>query len=348
MAEEKIVPEAEVEAKAEEVKAEVAPEAAKEEKKEEKKVEKKEKKEKKPANPKLIGIVAGAVVGVVVIALLVVALVSGSSAISAFKAKDYEKAYSSAKMAWFMNGTDKNTVTEAYILNVLCKNGAFYEAYELLEASNFSEEKKDEIYSKNGSLAMCKPGQIASFGEYDTVPVEWIVLDVKTVKVDGKKRAQALLMTKDIIGSPSGWGATTKYGESDLHDWCNITFKAQFSMSLTPAEQKSICTTKISTPDGDVEAWAFAPSKAELEKFFVDDLAEYITAGPTQGAKMAGVSGPGTSKFASYYLRDIGKKDGNTQFACGVNHEGKIGDGFSMEQRSIGARVCINVDLGEI
>lgn len=343
---EKIVPEAEeakVEAPAEEVKAEAAAPEVKEEKKEEKKPA-----EKKPLNVKLLSIIAGGAVGLVVIVLLVVALISGGNAISAFKDKDYEGAYKAAKMAWFMNGDDKDTIKVGYIQEVLCKEGLFFEAYELLESTGLSADEKDEVYKKNGNLAMCKPGQIATFGTYDTVPVEWIVLDVEEKKIGGKKHALALLISKDIIGSPAGWGATTVYKDSDLHDFCDITFKNQFLMNLSAEQQNSICSTSISTPEGDVTAFAFAPSKEMMETYFVDDLAEYLAAAPTQGAKMAGVAGPGVSKCASYYLRDIGKKEGETQFACGVNHEGKISDGFSMEQRSIGARVCINVDLGEV
>ncbi len=331
--EEKIIPEAE-EAKVEET---ATPEVKTEEKKAPKK-----------ANGKVLGIVAAAVAGVAVIALLVIALVSGSSAISAFKAEDYEKAYNASKMAWFMNGSDKDTIKVGYIQNVLCKEGAFYEAYELLEKAGLSEKEKEKVYEKNGNLAMCKKGQIATFGTLDTEPVEWLVLDVKTVKIDGKKRAQALLMTKDIIGTSVGWGEGTKYSKSTLHDYCDINFKSQFAMSLTNEQQKSLCQTKIKTGDDEVTAWAFAPSKEDIETYLVDDMAQYIAAAPTKGAKAFGVIGPAASKYASYYLRDLGKISGETQFASGVNHEGKISDGFNKDSKAIGARVCINVDLGEI
>ena len=361
--EEKVVPEAEEAAKEEtapaaEAKAEEKAPAA-----EAAAPEAKEEKAKKPANSKLLAICGIAVGGVAVLVFLiffVIALVSKGSAINAYneakkidpakkeqqRIEKFEEAYSSAKMAWFMSSSDKNTITVAYIKEVLCKKGSFYEAYKLLESTSLTDDEKDEVYASNGNLAMCKPGNIAVFGEYDTAPVEWLVLDVETKKINGEKHATALLMSKDIIGTPAGWGATTVYGKSDLHDFCDITFKAQFSMSLSGAEQKSVCITNISTPDGDVTAWAFAPSKELIETYLVGDLANYIQASPTQGAKMAGVAGPGTSKFASYYLRDIGKLDGTTQYACGVNHNGEISDGFSMTQRSIGARVCINVDLG--
>lgn len=339
---EKIVPEAEeakVEAPAEEVKAETAAPELKEEKKPA---------EKKPLNVKLLSIIAGSAVGLVAVVLLIVALISGSSAINAFKDKDYDGAYKASKMAWFMNGADKDIIKVGYIQEVLCKKGQFFEAYELLEKTDLSTEEKAEVYKKNGNLAMCKAGQIATFGAYDSVPVEWLVLDVEEKKIDGKKHALALLMTKDIISSPAGWGTASTYKDSDLNDFCNLTFKNQFLMTLPKEQQDSICTTTISTPEGDISVFAFAPSKEMMESYFVDDMAQYLKAVPTKGAKMLGVAGPAASKYASYYLSDIGRKEGETQFASGVNHEGTISDGFSKTQRSIGARVCINVDLGEI
>ena len=336
--EEKIVSEAEEAAKTEEVK-EAAPEV-----KEEKK-EKAVKAEKKPVDVKKIGIFGGAAVAVVVVVLLVLAFVNGSTAISAYKNEDFAKAYSASKMGWFMSSADKDVIKVGYLQEVLCAEGKFYDAYELLESTGLSKEEKDKVYASNGNLAMCKPGQVATFGEYGTIPVEWIVLEVN--KVGG--RAQALLMTKDIIGtSGSGWGTTTVYGESDLNDFCNVTFKGQFEMKLTDAQKKSVCQSKIPTPEGDVVVYAFAPTKAMIEKYFVGDLAQYKSAVPTQAALMAGVTGNAVTKAGSYYLRDIGKLEGSTQYACGVNHEGVIGDGFSMSNRNIGVRLCINVDLGEI
>ncbi len=344
---EKIIPEAEETAEkveaapAEEAKAEEADAPVEEVKK-----EKKEKapKEKKPVNVKLIGIIAGAAVAVIVVALLVIALIFGGSATGAYKDGDYAGAYSSSKLAFFMNSTDKALIESKYITEVLCKEGKYYEAYELLEASSMSKEEKDKIYAANNEVAMCKPGQVVTLGTYDGDEVAWLVLDVQVVKAGGKKIAKAFLMSRDIIGAPAGWGGTTNYKDSELHSFCDVTFANSFAMSLS--NPNMILKSKITTADGDVTCRAFAPSKAEIEKYLVGDFAEYVAADVTKGAKKAGVSAAGYD--AAYYVREIGKKDGETQYASGYNKDGEFKDGFTMAGYGVGARICINVNLGEI
>lgn len=368
--EEKIIPEAEeakTEAPVEEAAPveEVAPEA-KEEKKEVKKEKKekkepkakKEKAEKKPFPVKLVAIIGGAVIGVAVIALLIVALVSGSSAISAYNAKDYEKAYNSTKMAWFMNGSDKDVVKEAYITNVLCPDGQYIKAYEIMQGSSMSQDKKDALMKKNSGLALCEPGQVVTFGKYEqdgktsngAEDVEWIVLDV--IKEDGFSRA--LLLSKNILGSSGGWGTKTTYADSDLHSWCDTTFFNAFAMNVEGTREK-VLKVSISTPDSsdgndsgpDVVAQAYAPSKQEIETYLTGDLAQYIKAGATAYGKKGGVTAVGKDMEASYYVRNIGTKDGDDQFAAGYTKDGEFKEGFSMSGAAIGSRVCINVNLGE-
>lgn len=307
-------------------------------------------------------IIIAAVAAVVVIAFVVVAFVMGSTAINAYGSKDYEAAYNNSKLALFMSGADKNVIKEAYIKEVLCKNEMYFTAAGILEDSNMSEEKKNEIYASNPSLALCKEGQIVKFGKYESdnnaangpEDVEWIVLDV--TKENG--RARALLLTKDIVGAPGGWNKTdgnTFYSASNLNDWCESDFYLTFTMYDASLKDK-ILKMKVATADSstgvdsgeDVAVHAYAPAKEDLDKYLTGDLAKYITASPTASAKAAGVTAYGKEQIAQYYLRNVGIVENNAQWAAGIDKKGAFNEGLAMSGNATGARVCINVDLGEI
>jgi hypothetical protein len=219
-------------------------------------------------------------------------------------------------------------------------------------------EKKASILNENGNLALCFKGAIAKFGAYNTdndpkngaEPLEWIVLDVIKDKSTGK--ARAFIMTKDVIDSPNGWNRfeseSTSYAESNLHDWCEKDFYLTFSMQEDGLHEK-ILYMKVETEDASdgsdsgeaVAAHAYAPSKQDLEKYLVGDLAQYIAAEATATAKGKGV------RPATYYLRNCGIKEDGVQRASGVNKEGEILEGMSISNSQTGVRVCMNVDLGE-
>lgn len=344
---EKITPEAE-EVKAEEVKAPAE--------------EKKEAPKAKKANKALPAIIAAAVVAVLVVAFLVVAFVMGSSAIKAYGAKDYAAAYNNSKLALFMSAGDKNVIKEAYIKEVLVKEQKYFTAAEILEKSSMTEEKKSEIYSCDPSLALCKEGQIVKFGKYEgdnnaangPEDVEWIVLEV--TKENGK--ARALLLSKDIIGAPGGWNKTdgnTFYSASNLHDWCENDFYLTFTMYDASLKEK-ILKMNIETADSStgvdsgeaVQAHAYAPAKEDLDKFLTGDMAKYIIASPTASAKASGVTAYGKEQAAQYYLRNVGIVENNAQWAAGIDKKGAFNEGLAMSGNATGARVCINVDLGEL
>ena len=347
---EKITPEAAEEVKAEEVKTEAPAE------------EKKEAPKAKKANKALPAIIAAAVVAVLVVAFVVVAFVMGSSAINAYGAKDYEGAYNNSKLALFMSAGDKNVIKEAYIKEVLVKEKKFFTAAEILEKSNMTEEKKSEIYSCDPSLALCKEGQIVKFGKYEgdnnaangPEDVEWIVLEV--TKENG--RARALLLTKDIVGAPGGWNkvdGNTFYSASNLHDWCENDFYITFTMYDAALKEK-ILKVKVATADSstgvdsgeDVAAHAYAPAKEDLDKYLTGDLAKYVNASPTASAKAAGVTAYGKDQIAQYYVRNVGIVENNAQWAAGIDKKGAFNEGLAMSGNATGARVCINVDLGEL
>ena len=360
---EKITPEAE-EVKAEEVKAEAPAE------------EKKEAPKAKKANKALPAIIAAAVVAVLVVAFVVVAFVMGSSAINAYGAKDYEGAYNNSKLALFMSAGDKNVIKEAYIKEVLVKEAKYFTAAEILENSSMTEEKKSEIYASDASLALCKEGQVVKFGKYEagefvpydgtnyftqiereTLPpeeLEWIVLEV--TKENG--RARALLLSKDIVGAPGGWNKTdgnTFYSASNLHDWCENDFYLSFTMYDASLRDK-ILKVKVATADSstgvdsgeEVVAHAYAPAKEDLDKYLTGDLAKYVNASPPASAKAAGVTAYGKDQIAQYYLRNVGNVENNAQWAAGIDKKGAFNEGLAMTGNATGARVCINVDLGEI
>lgn len=357
---EKIVPEAE-EVKAEEVKAEEAAAPAAEEAKEEVKAE--TKKEKAPKKGGKIGlIVAAAVIVVAVVAFAVLAFVSGSGAVSAFNAKDYTAAYEKTGLAFFMSADDKNAIAEKYVTEVLCKEGRYYEAAGILEKTTLSAEKIADICKKDSFLGLCVKGQIVTFGKYEIdgdaangpEDLEWIVLDV----VEEGGIARALIMTKDVVGAPGGWNssssASTFYGESTLYEWCNVDFYNDFTKYDVNIKNKVLKTT-VKTEDSsggvdsgeDVQAYAFAPSTQEIEKYLTGDLAQYKIASATKAATKAGVTGFGKTGAATYLVRNIGNNTDGGQWAAGYTKDGKFEEGLSMTGTSSGARVCMNIYLGK-
>lgn len=348
------------EAKTEEVKAEEAPAEEKVEKKEEKK--EKAPKEKKPAGKKL-PIIICAVVALVIVAVVVLAIVMGSMATGAYKNGDYAAAYSNSKLALFLSGKDKDIIAEAYVTEVLCKEGKYFTAAEILDKTSLSDEDKNEIYASQPELALCVPGQIVKFGKYESdnnaangaEDLEWIVLDVTE---EGGK-ARALIMTKEVVGNPGGWNkysdGNTFYSASNLNDWCESEFYNTFVSNDITLRDK-ILMVNISTADSstgvdsgeDVQVHAYAPAKEEFDKYLTGDLAQYIKASPTASAKAAGVTAYGKDKTAVYYLRNIGNVENDAQWASGIDKEGAFQESLSMSGSSTGARVCINVDLGEV
>ncbi len=359
---EKITPEAEevkTEA-AEEVKEEVVEAPAEETAAapaEEKKA-KKEKKEKAPKEKKKGGkkglIIGGIVVAVVVIALVVVSIIMGSLSTNAYIAKDYAAAYNNSKLALFQAKADKDLIAKAYVVEVLCKEGKYFTGAEIIEKTSLSDEDKAAIYKAQPELGLCVPGQVVTFGKYETdknvangaEDLEWIVLDV--IKEGGK--ARALIVTKDVVGSPDGWNklneANTSYAESNLHSWCQDFFSSFTQYDVTLREK--ILTVQVETEGaGDpVVANAYALSKEDVKAYFTGDMAKYLKASPTAAAKTEGVTAYGKDKVAIYYLRNAGKVEDGTQWGCGINKEGEIDEGLSMTSGSYGARVCMNVDLG--
>ncbi len=365
---EKTIPEAEevkteaaeeVQAEAEEVKE--AP--AEEVKAEEVKAEKKEKAPKEKKNGGKKGLIIGAVIAaVVVIALVVVTIVMGTLSNNAYLAKDYTAAYNNSKLALFQAKNDKNIIAKAYVIEVLCKEGKYFTGAQIIEKTTLSDKEKDAIYKAEPELALCVPGQVVKFGKFETdnnvangpEDLEWIVLDV--IKENGK--ARALIVTKDVIASPDGWNkineSNTFYSESNLNSWCEDFF-ASFTQYDVGLREKMLAVS-VETEDSStgvdsgeaVAAYAYALSKEDLETYFADDLAQFIKASPTAAAKAQGVTSYGKDKTAVYYLRNAGKIEDGTQWACGVNKNGEVDEGLSSTSGSYGARVCVNIDLGEV
>ncbi len=324
---------------------------------------KKEKKEKKSGKKGFILPVI--IAAVVVVAALVFTIIMGVSATGAYGKKDYKAAYTSSKFALFLAGQDKDIIAREYITEVLCKEGKYFTATKILEKTGFSEEEKSKIYATDETFSLCNKGKVVTFGKYETDNnmgngadgLEWIVLDI--TEVDG--RAYAFLLTKDVIGTPGGWNrfasseSNTSYAQSNLHSWCESDFYNSFVMQDTSLREK-VVAMKISTEDSsggidsgeDVVAHAYAPSIQELEKYLVGDLAQYLKASPTKAARASGVTSYGSEKIAAYYVRNIGNVEDGTQWAAGVDKNGEILEGLGMTSSSYGARVCINVDLGEI
>lgn len=269
------------------------------------------------------------------------------AALKYFNKKNYKQAYKAAVQARDISDANLMTIEECYIEEYLIKeNGNFYEAKQMLDQVEWPEEKKQVLMDRYGNLSMCEAGNIVKFGKIDFDPVEWIVLSVDEVEHEGKKHRVAFILTKDIIGSPDGWGTrSTKYGVSDLHCWCETSFKLQLRVNLNKPEEKSVLYLPLQTAgDDEILARCFAPSKEDIETYLVGDLEKYRKASPTKDAKLQGVSG----EYCSYYLRNIGKLENGLQYACGVNQKGEIGEKFGRSVRAIGGRVCLRVSLGEI
>lgn len=267
-------------------------------------------------------------------------------AIRLFKERDYKKAFEKAKKARDMSKENRYTIEECYVEEYLIKeNGLFYEANQVLQELDWTDEQKAKMYQTYGPLSMCEAGKLAEFGKIDFDPVEWIVLDIEEMEIQGEKHRVAFILTKDIIGSPDGWGTTTTdYAVSDLHCWCETSFKLQLRVNLNKPEENAVLYTNIKAGGKEFLARCFAPSREEIETYLIGDLEQYRKASPTKDAKIQGVSVRG--EYASYYLRDLGKLEGGNQYVCGVNHEGTIGERFGRTIRAIGGRVCLKVDLG--
>ena len=351
---EKIIPEAEevkTEA-AEEVKEEAVQAPAEEAPAEKKAKKEKAPKEKKGGKKGLI--IGGIVAAVLIVALIVVSIVMGSLSTNAYIAKDYAAAYNNSKLALFQAKADKDLIAKSYVVEVLCKEGKFFTGAEIIEKTSLSAEQKAEIYKKNPELGLCVPGQVVTFGKYETdknvsngaEDLEWIVLDV----IEEGGNARALIVTKDVVGSPDGWNkldeSNTSYAQSNLHSWCQDFISSFITNDVTIREK--ILTINVETEGaGDpVAAQAYALSKEDVKAYFTGDMAKYLKAVPTDAARSEGVTAFGKDKTAIYYLRNAGKTEDGTQWGCGINKEGQIDEGLSMTSGSYGARVCINVNLG--
>ena len=361
--EEKVIPEAEeakeeTAAPAEEVKAEEAKPA-------EEKKEKKAKKEKAPKAKKKGGAVAAIVIAVVLVLAIggaaLFAFLSGNQAVAAYKDKKYEDAYKKSQFALFLNANDKDCIDYAYISEVLYPEGQYYKAAALADTIAM-EEANTRLAEKCPHLSLCKKGQIGTFGKYemDASPengqedLEWIVLDV-TDSGDGRK--VALLLTKDIVASPAGWNrgnsGNTKYSESNLNEWCGTFFNDMIMSDASLGDK--VFKVGVKTGDDSLNTKAYAPSKEELESYLTGDLAQYLKAVATQAAEGSvaedpaggaeGEEGEGAAEneaalITSYYVRNA-SADG-----IGGYTDGAYVNNLSATEKTIGVRVCINVDLG--
>jgi len=318
---------------------------------------KEEKAKKKLGKGALAGIIVAALVVVAAVAFFLVVYLAGTNAVTAYNAKDYEKAYESTKMALFLDEGSKNLILEKYITKTLCAEGKYYTAAKLLEESTISDKKKASIYEDYNNLALCKKGATATFASWEQdgdfangkEDLDWLVLDI----VEENGRAKALLMTTHVIGNSEGWNHWDKenstYVKSGLHAWCETDFYGTLKMDT--ALKDVILETNVVTEDSstgidsgeDVKAHAFAPSKQELEKYLTGDLASYLIAQGTKAVKESGIT-INSEGAAGYFLRNAGK-DKNTITA--VDRTGAILEDLSKEGQ-MGVRVCLWIDLGEI
>ena len=268
------------------------------------------------------------------------------AAIAAFGEKDYKKAFEESAKAKDLSVKNRVIIEKTYMKNCLIEEeGRFADAAALLEQADWPEEEKTKFVEEYGALGMTEKGAVVSFGTLDMQKVEWIVLDVTEETVGDETHKIARLLTRHVVGAPAGWGnKTTEYASSDLYVWCEVNFMMQLEENLTDAEKKSIYTTKIMTDAGEIEARCFAPSKEEIETYLAGDLKQYRKAAPTEEAKLRGITG----EYASYYLRDLGDLVDDTQFVCGVNKDGEIGQRYGRSLRAIGARDCLCIDLGRV
>lgn len=184
--------------------------------------------------------------------------------------------------------------------------------------------------------------------------LEWIVLAIND---DGQGGKYAVLLTKDIIASPSGWNrgsaSNTKYSASNLNEWCN-TFYNELTMTDASLGEK-ILKVKVDTGSDSIAAKVYAPSKEELEQYLTGDLAQYLNAVATtaaEGTVASGNTSTGSEEeegavgeeveklITSYYVRNASDK------GIGGYTEGKYVDNLSATDKSIGTRVIVNVALG--
>ncbi len=269
-------------------------------------------------------------------------------ALRLFKERNYKGAYELLPEATEISDENRYTIEECYVEEYLIKeNGLFYKAKQVLDQLNWPKDKLEKMMKTYGPLSMCEAGKLAQFGKIDFIPVDWIVMNVEQMEIEGKMHRVALILTKDIIGSPDGWGtSTTDYATCGLHCWCETSFKLQLRVNLNQPEVRAVLYSPIKIEGKEFLARCFAPSREEIETYLVGDLEQYRKAAPTKGAKIQGVSPRG--EYASYYLRDLGVLESGNQYACGVNQDGEIKERFGRSVRAIGGRVCLKVDLGVI
>ena len=353
--EEKIIPEAEA---AEEKAAPVA-----EEKVQPAKEEKKEETPKKKSKGGLIaGIVIAAVVVLGVAAFMIFAMLNGNQAKSLYNSGDYAQAYE--KMEWsffFVNQADKNVIAKDYAVKVLCEQGQYYQASQVLDKTTLTDVEKAAIRAKNGRLAMTQIGATVKFGKIDTdgdvsnvEDLEWIVIGVEAG--ENGAPARAVLMTKYVVDTPGGFstGKNPAYNESQLHKWCNETFYNRLALYDVTLKEQIVPVTLSTQPNsagisaGDpIEGvYAYSLAKEDIEKYLTGDMAQYVAASATKTAAKNGVTTKGNDKLCSYYLRNPGVEEKGTQWASVVDNNGKILESASISGSQTGARVVINVNLG--
>ena len=343
-----------------------------EEKKAEEKVEEKlakmkalEKEAAKPEGGKklsggLIAGICGGAVALIAIVLVVIAFISGSGAVSKYKAKDYDGAYKASRMAWFMAKSDKDLVTIGYVGNVLCEEGEYLKGAKLLKGVDQEANKKvlSDLYKAHPFLGMGIPGAIVEFMSYDQdgdnsalEPIEWIVLTVD----ESSDTPKALLLSKKVIGSidsRSKKDGNTSYANSNIHEWCESSFYNDIIMGVDKKITDCILNVTVHTEPSstgvdsgeDVKAHVFAPSLQDIEQYLQNDeaMAEYIRAEGTAAAKInkTKVTNKG---YAGYWLRNAGESEG---FASAVTDKGEIVEGSSMSS-SHGIRPMMWIKLGQ-
>lgn len=311
--------------------------------------EKKEKKAKKGLPvAALVAIIIAGVLVLAAIGVVAFGLIQDSSAKGAYAKGDYKTAYEASQSAFFMSAKDKITIEKAYVTNVLVKEGKYFAAAELINKSAMSADEKKALFASDNNLALCQVGQIVKFAKCDqdgkaetAEDLEWIVL--KVVKVDG--RAYATLLSKEIVGCSDGWNkisGNTLYSQSNLHDWCNTDFYQKLNIANDQELIEKIVPIQVKTGNDTVEAYVYAPSKAEIENALKGELAQYVATISTKTARSEGAISN------SYYVRDPGAIVDKHQQAAGFDKEGKYITDLIADSGSTGARVCITVDLGSV
>ncbi len=355
---EKIIPEVE---ETEEKATPVAEEKV-EPKKEEKKEEKSAKAPKKKGKGGLIaGIVIAAVVVLGAAAFLLFGMMNGNQAKSLYNSGNYAQAYEKAELSFFfVNEADKNIIARDYAVKVLCEQGEYYKARQILDKTTLTDEEKATICAKNGKLAMTQIGATVKFGKIDTdgdvsnvEDVEWIVIGVEGG--ENGQPARAVLMTKSVVGNPGGFasGKDPAYSSSKLNKWCNETFYNNLVMynvdlkkEIVPVNLAPVANSAgFSTGETLQGVYAYALAKEDIDKYLTGDMAQYITATATKTASKDGVTTKGSAKHAAYYLRNPGIEEQGVQWATAVDSNGKIQETVSISGTQTGARVIINVAL---